>query len=275
VAWPTLAVFVAAVATWLLGVVLGTRGLVAPAAAIAACALGAYAAFTPLHEASHRSIARARWVSELVGRASGVLLIAPFPAFVRFHLEHHKHTNDPVADPDHWSGRGPAWALPLRWLTQDLHYYVRYARSLRSRPARERAEVLGTIVALAGAASALAAPGHAREVLLFWVLPARLAIGFLAFAFDWLPHRPHVVTAKEDRYRATGAFESRIAFALLFGQNLHLVHHLYPGVPFYRYGSVWRAAVHGPARRPPRAGRRRASMGGLDDGRPGSPGPRW
>lgn len=61
---------------------------------------------------------------------------APFPAFRFVHLEHHKHTNDPALDPDHYrcvrvphsdqgatsvrerSGEGPKVLLPLHWLTQ-------------------------------------------------------------------------------------------------------------------------------------------------------------
>jgi len=67
----------------------------------------------------------------------------------------------------------------------------------------------------------------------------RLAILFLAFAFDYVPHRPHAITAAEDRYRATSVVESALLNVLLLGQNYHLVHHLYPGVPFYRYQSIW------------------------------------
>jgi beta-carotene hydroxylase len=240
VAWPTLALFAAALSTWILaitmGVTAGPRVL-----AVVVAALGAYAAFTPLHEAAHRSVARARWVSEVIGRIASVPLMGPFPAVRYFHLEHHKHTNDAAADPDHWSGRGPFWALPLRWLTQDLHYYWRYAMSFTRRPMRERLEVVVTGVLFAAVILAACVMGHGRDVLLFWVLPARIAVLVLAFAFDWLPHRPHQVTSKEDRYRATSAFEGRLLFVALLGQSLHLVHHLYPGVPFYRYGRVWLA----------------------------------
>ena len=232
IAWPTLLLAAAALGSWLAGAAAG--GVLGGALAM----LAAYLAFTPLHEAAHRSLARARWINELVGRLCAVLLGGPFPAIRYLHLEHHKHTNDPVADPDHWSGRGPAWLLPLRWLTQDLHYYVVYAR--RRRPAAERLEVIATLLALIATAVVLALTGHGRAVLLYWLLPARVAIGVLAFAFDYLPHRPHQITAKEDRLRATSASPGRWRYLASLGQSLHLVHHLYPGVPFYRYHVVWR-----------------------------------
>lgn len=248
IAWPTLLVLALAFSSSASAIVLGTTRAAPPALAVLLAAFGAYAAFTPLHEAAHRSIARARWVNEILGRLAAVLLIGPFPAVRYFHLEHHKHTNDPDADPDHYSGRGPRWALPLRWLTQDLHYYVLYVRRFRSRPKSERIEAAATVGAFVLVLAYVVARGYGREALLFWILPARLAIGALAFAFDWLPHRPHTTTAKLDRFGATHAREGVLLFALLFGQSLHLVHHLYPAVPFYRYGKVWRERVRGMVR---------------------------
>jgi fatty acid desaturase len=215
VAWPTLALLVGALVVWSVGLATGS---------IASSALGAYVAFTPLHEAAHRSLCRARWVNEVVGRVAAIPLLGPFPAVRYLHLEHHKHTNDPDRDPDHWSGRGPAWLLPLRWLTQDLHYYAVYLR--RSRPWRERIECVVTIAVLLAIASPV------------WLIGSRIAVGVLAVLFDYLPHRPHVVTAKQDRYRATACRRGAALYVLTLGQSMHLVHHLYPGVPFYRYASV-------------------------------------
>jgi fatty acid desaturase len=243
VAWPTLSVFVAALGTWAIGVWLGVTRTAHPTVAIALATVGAYLAFTPLHEAAHRSIARSRWASELVGRVAALPLLGPFPAVRHFHLEHHKHTNDADADPDHWSGRGPWSVLPLRWLTQDLHYYRLYVGIFSRRPSVERFEVVATALLFAGIVLGASMMGHARDVLLFWVVPARLAVFVLAFAFDWLPHRPHAVTSKEDRFRATSAFEGRLWLVLLVGQSLHLVHHLFPGVPFYRYARVWQSGL--------------------------------
>lgn len=243
IAWPTLALFVGALGVWALGIWLGAKHAAHPAVAITLTSFGAYGAFTPLHEAVHRSVARRRWVSEVVGRVASLPLMGPFPAVRYFHLEHHKHTNDREADPDHWSGRGPSWALPLRWLTQDLRYYWLYARSYSRRPSAERIEVVATPFVLAAVATSACASGYAREVFLFWLVPARVAIFVLAFAFDWLPHRPHTVTSKEDRFGATSAFEGTLLFVALIGQSLHLVHHLFPGVPFYRYRRVWRSGL--------------------------------
>lgn len=33
-------------------------------------------------------------------------------------------------DPDYWSARGPKMFRPIRWCTQELHYYVPYVRFL-------------------------------------------------------------------------------------------------------------------------------------------------
>lgn len=240
VAWPTLALSLGTVTTTAAAVGLGLSEMLPMWASGFIAALSAFAAFTAMHDASHKSVAKRRWVSEVVGRLASLLLVAPFPAFRYVHLEHHKHTNDPVRDPDHWSGRGPAWLLPLRWLTQDLHYYVLYFRVRNSRPRRERLETLLTFGALYGSAIALVATGYGMEVLLLWLLPARAAIVLLAVAFDYLPHRPHTVLAKDDRYRATHILDIPWLTPLFLCQNYHLVHHLYPGVPFYRYPRVYR-----------------------------------
>ena len=236
IAWPTLLLLALALATWLTGIALVHAGHLA---GTLLATVAAYVAFTPMHDAAHRSIARTRWINELAGRIAIIPLFGPFPAVRYIHLEHHKHTNEPGADPDHWSGRGPRWLLPLRWLTQDFHYYAVYA--MRPRPLRERIESYATLALLVAIASALVATGHGRTVLFGWLLPARLAIATLAFAFDYLPHRPHNTPAKVDRFAATHVFEGPLKYVLSLGQSMHRVHHLYPGVPFYGYARVWRA----------------------------------
>jgi beta-carotene hydroxylase len=69
------------------------------------------------------------------------------------------------------------------------------------------------------------------------VLPAMLASGLLAFFFDWAPHAPH---ARRGRYVDTRVMPSPALTWLMVFQNYHLIHHLYPRVPFYRYGALFR-----------------------------------
>lgn len=239
VAWPTLLLLAGCWLVWSASLAGGVTGALPPWLAVVLSTAAAYAAFTPAHDAVHSSVSRHRLVNGLVGRLATILLLGPFVAFRYMHLEHHKHVNVPEADPDHYSGRGPTLLLPLRWLTQDLHYYGLLARRWRGRPAVELVETVGTVLALLATLAALAVNGLLVEALLFGVLPARLACTALAFTFDYLPHRPHVVRAKDDRYRATHVLVGPLLTPLFLFQNYHLVHHLYPGVPFYRYRRVW------------------------------------
>ncbi|WP_437995944.1 fatty acid desaturase [Sorangium sp. So ce185] len=238
--WPTLALFAGSYALFAASVYAGVAGLVSTVPAVLAAAVAAYAAFTPMHEAAHRSLARSALLNGVVGRLSGLLLMAPFLAVRHFHLEHHKHTNDADRDPDHWSGRGPWYLLPLRWATQDLHYYYLFLRSYHAQKRSERIETIATLAAMFAIVALAFGLGHGELALLYWIVPARLAIFFLAFAFDYLPHYPHEITAAQNRYRATRAIDSALFNVLLFGQTYHLIHHLYPAVPFFRYRTVWK-----------------------------------
>jgi len=239
VAWPTIALAFAATGLWAAAGALALLGVLPPAVGFGLATLAAYAAFTPMHDAAHRSVGRARWLNEAVGRLASLPLLAPFPAFRAMHLAHHKHANEPERDPDHWSGRGPAAFRPLRWLTQDLHYYERFFRTWGRFSPGERAEVVGGIAAIAVGVGAAVGLGLGLEVVLYVLLPARLATGALAFAFDYLPHRPHETPARADRLRATHVIRGRWLTVPLMAQNYHLVHHLYPAVPFYGYARVW------------------------------------
>ena len=71
-----------------------------------------------------------------------------------------------------------------------------------------------------------------------WLVPAALAVLFLAFAFDFLPHWPYDTSA---RYFDTRIYPGRALNALLLGQNHHLIHHLWTTIPWFRYRRVFAA----------------------------------
>ena len=213
-------------------------------------ATAAYISFTPAHDASHNAVSTNRQLNEWVGRIATVLQ-SPVPFFRTFryvHMRHHRFTNDETKDPDVYVGTGPAWLLPFKWATLDLNYFYYYFKrsEFMKRPESERKElylaclfgfVLFTAVALAG---------WLHYYLLLFLIPTRLTAIFLALSFDFLPHYPHQAHAKGEPFRCTSnrvGMEWLLTPVLLY-QNYHLVHHLYPTVPFYRYLKVWNAKKH-------------------------------
>jgi len=240
VAWPTLLLFIACWISWGSVLYFSLSGSLSYGISLLLMSVIAFVAFTPMHDAVHKSVARAKWLNEVVGRLSVFFLVAPFPAFRFVHLEHHKHTNHEHKDPDLWSGKGPVWLLPIRWITQDLHYYVIFLQTWKKHSTFAKIETVVSAIFLWGSVAFCFWMGYGKEVMFLWVLPARIAIPFLAYTFDYLPHKPHKVLSADNRYKATLVRPNPLLTPILLYQNFHLIHHLYPGLPFYRYAEVWR-----------------------------------
>ncbi len=207
-----------------------------------------FAMFTPMHDSAHSSVWRSNLaINDAIGRICSFYFIAPFAAFRYVHLEHHKHTNDPEKDPDFWSARGIALLRPLQWASQEFHYYVPYLSIISQKPLVERVEVIVTLFA-SYAFVIHAANTIGWKLVWIWILPLRIAVILLAWMFDYIPHRPHQLTRKQDMYGSTskiGGFFSvssplaPLLSILMINQNYHNIHHLFPTVPFYFYPSIW------------------------------------
>ena len=246
VAWPTVALACGVLGLEAAGWSLALSGRAPVWVASIACTLAAYAGFTVVHEASHGNVhgdvRSMRPLGELLGWLCAVPMLAPFPAFRILHLRHHAHTNHPTKDPDAHV-RGDTFLRVLWNCATIVPSYLReifVGETSRTEAARAvRASSLAALLAMGAAMVALVASGHGLLLLALWVGPAWVADAFLAFAFDWLPHHPHDVRA---RYRDTRIIDSSWLAWLLLGQSHHLVHHLWPRVPFHRYVAVFRAA---------------------------------
>lgn len=68
-------------------------------------------------------------------------------------------------------------------------YYIHYLPKLHTRPLSEAVGALTQLCLCFGSIIALYRHGFETEVLWGWLLPGKVAIAFLAFAFDYLPHR--------------------------------------------------------------------------------------
>ena len=113
---------------------------------------------------------------------------------------------------------------------------------MHTRPRGEIVEAVVTWVVLLSIAALAILTGNGLALVILYFLPVRIAVFFLGWAFDYLPHNQLTATPEEDRYRTTRnrIGLERLLSPLLLYQNYHLVHHLHPVVPFYRYIAVWR-----------------------------------
>jgi len=250
IAWPTVILLVAAFAIFGLSTFAYVEGALPLFWAILFNATAAYISFTPAHDASHNAVSTNRKLNEWVGRIATVLQ-SPVPFFRTFryvHMQHHRFTNDETKDPDVYVCTGPRWLLPFKWATLDLNYFYYYFKSsvFMERPKSERRELY--LASLFGVVvfAAITLAGWLNYYLLLFLIPTRLTAIFLALTFDFLPHYPHQAHAKDEPFRCTSnrvGMEWLLTPVLLY-QNYHLVHHLYPTVPFYRYLKVWKAKKH-------------------------------
>ena len=242
-AWPTIVLAIAVFAAWLGTLVAAASGAIPLWLAFAVNAVLVYLSYTPLHDATHGSIARGchEWLNRAVGMLPAVMAIHNFSLHRVTHLSHHQHLNDPALDADHWVAGQRWWSVLARCSTVFLSHYrlgwrIADADS-RRRGAIENAATLGIAVLV------LAIAGW-EVFLVALILPAIVGMTLLAFLFDYIVHAPY---ADDGRFKATRAFIlprrwRRIGSALWMQQNYHLAHHLYPWIPFYRYEKVMTAA---------------------------------
>jgi fatty acid desaturase len=201
--------------------------------------------FTVWHEASHQAVSTSEAVNTWLGRIA-FFLIVPWAGyrFVRFvHMQHHRFTGVQGLDPDYGVNHGRWWTTPLRWASLDLIGAGLYLRRLRARPVQEKREQAATVMLFAGLATPTIATGHGVALLVLVIAPQRLAMLQMGLIFDWLPHHGlRSATAPPDQFDATRnrVGWERLMTPLTLYQNYHLVHHLHPTIPFYRYISVWR-----------------------------------
>ena len=183
---------------------------------------------TVIHDACHQSAHRNRIVNAILGHCSALILVFAFPVFTRVHLQHHGNVNHPKDDPDHYvSTGGPLWLIAVRFLYHEVFFFQR--RLWRNYELLEwfiSRLIIITIVYISVQYHFL---GY---ILNFWFIPAFLIGITLGFFFDYLPHRPFV---ERNRWKNARVYPGKVLNILILGQNYHLIHHLWPSIPWYNY----------------------------------------
>lgn len=204
-----------------------------------------------LHEVVHHAVfagRRQRWdrlLALLYAVPSGISATQ----FTRWHLDHHAELGSEDDDPKrhHLSPRRNARWVKLLYATPALFpIYFRAARreaagypaGVRRRIAIERAASvaahLAALVAL-GLAFGAGAALRAYVVPVFFVFPVAFVLNRLGQHYDIDPSDP----AKWGTLMRSHWFWNRV----FLNSNLHLEHHYFPGVPYYRLPRLQRALL--------------------------------
>lgn len=249
VAWPTIGFFFALMIAGAVNVWLAVSGAIPLWAGGAVSLIILYYLEHINHEAVHGNISGAdnewRWLNELIGHVGNFWMFLPLPAFRAVHFAHHRSTNHPELDCDMWFARKTRLGVLASCSTLLLGYEIRLQRlakmGLVEKGAMTKIYATRALwLAMLGAAFYF---GYGTEAMMLWVLPSLLAMPVLAFLFAFIVHHPH---DSKELYQASNVFVSdnkivhNVMTAIFLFQNYHLVHHLHPRLPFYRYGEAFR-----------------------------------
>lgn len=201
-----------------------------------------YISFTPFHEAVHRSLSRVNWVNETLGTMSAQLLLPGFNTSLYRYLhvvQHHQHTGEAGADPDVPFLIGSVFFRVARWAFLDVLWVRYYVGAWSTRPVAERVRFsVGVLVYISVLVIGFTS-SFINEFLVAFAIPCLLARIALVYLFAYI-HHPHGVEQRVNPVGATGIIETtNVNHWLMLGQSRHLIHHLYPGLPWYRYAEVW------------------------------------
>ncbi len=202
-----------------------------------------YALYTVVHEAVHANISsrrkNLRWIDPLAGIIACAPLWLNYHQHKRQHMAHHAHTNEDD-DPDIYArGSFLGWVflrLPVALISyfNPVQLYRDCGRFNCTR--REYAYTFTSFTTYSLIVIGLLAMGYWREVLFLWFIPWWIGQTAMLTFFTWTPHHDHHETG---RYRNTRVSLFPFANFLLQGQNYHLIHHMMPAVPYYRYKPVF------------------------------------
>ncbi|MCG8671716.1 MAG: fatty acid desaturase [Pseudomonadales bacterium] len=243
VAWGTIFLFLGILLGYAVVIPAAVSGEISYPLATLICSYLAFASFTVAHDAGHGNIFQLgsplKPLESVIGWAASVpLILVPYRFFQKIHDRHHAFTNDPGRDPDYMPDANSwldvvkgAYSVPFKyhWLALTKLKNVKVIRDTYPSTVTFILLVMGTLLGLS-------LNGFALEVLCFAIIPLVVAIFFLAMFFDYLPHHPHKSLA---RFQNTRIYEGRLWNILLLGQNYHLIHHLYPRLPWYKYQQVF------------------------------------
>ncbi|MEM9071678.1 MAG: fatty acid desaturase [Myxococcota bacterium] len=221
-------------------------------------ALAAFQAFAVLHDCGHGSFSKSAVANIAVGHVMGVLCVMPFYSWKFIHQQHHvwagSAENDPAAAIVHRWRQGErissltrvlwrSW-LPFVALQQQIVLTLYPLRMLRegtlnrNKAAKSAASLAFVVCALATAHFAL------PEVINIQLWPAAVAYLSITELIN-LPHHLDRLTLERrlpvwEQWRIARScqYPPLVSYLVALNFNLHVEHHMFPDVPWYRLQEV-------------------------------------
>jgi fatty acid desaturase len=208
--------------------------------------------YAGLHELSHWTAFRAKWMNDLVGHAFGLATLNPFLTDRYLHFAHHRATHDPRRDPEIMS-TGPytleSYVLDFTGVSFWQRRVTGIARTALARGLqsaywlgeRERRIVVNEArmhVAIWAAIAAVSALFHSWAAISLWLAPMALTKWFHQLQnmgeHTGMPHVPDIF-ANTRTLRGPAPMRW-----LMWNMTHHTAHHCFPGVPFHALPALTR-----------------------------------
>ncbi len=199
--------------------------------------------FAPLHETIHRTAFKNRRANLAVAWMCGLVLAIPPTDFRAFHWAHHRHTQDPVRDPELATPKPATLAQYLVQLSGLPFWRDRGLALLRQAsgqpampylPIKEHRKVVfeaRTFLLVYGCVAAVAILTGSALPLVYWLGPVLLAQPALR-AFLLAEHTGCPEVPEMTRNTRTTLTVRSVRF-LGWNMPYHAEHHLHPSVPFH------------------------------------------
>jgi fatty acid desaturase len=200
--------------------------------------------FCGMHEATHFTPFRSRWLSRALGHFAGFLLVLPFEYFRLFHWDHHRFTHDPSRDPEltqpppatlagylfHISGL-PNWRT--RILTVTRHALTGRAPQPWIPPAKSAAVVGEARAYLVGYLALLSVSVWLQTAVLLWlwILPAMAGQVFLRNYL--LAEHTGCPDSGDALSNTRTTYTNPVVRFFAWNMPYHVEHHACPSIPFH------------------------------------------
>ncbi|MEM9543679.1 MAG: guanitoxin biosynthesis L-arginine gamma (S) hydroxylase [Cyanobacteria bacterium P01_E01_bin.42] len=209
---------------------------------------------TLLHEASHKTLAKNKYLNFTLGTFfSGYLILQNMGSYRESHVRfHHGHFGDPNLDPDYQfalqQNLYDKTQTPVRFVIQNIilpcflvkvpNYLYSLVQS-RLLDKRNRKELVGAIAYLGILTAIFTSLGWGQYLILFWVVPYLTTFQIIGWFIELGEHYP-LMNNKINLYMTRnrhGHWLEKL-FTGMHNESYHLVHHLNPKIPFWNVAKV-------------------------------------